>query len=383
MHPDIDNRTPLPFELLFLADEEGRPLVTPLAQATFRIVEGRLQLAEEQLPLALAGERNTPREETPTDPPMEGVPPSWRLEPEAAFVKPGVDVVLLGHAYAPRGRATSSEVVLRVGRFEKRVRVSGERVFVDVGTGIRISSPRPFERLPLQWEYAFGGAEVSNGSVVAFDKRNPVGRGFRGPRARFVEDVFLPNLEDPAAPLTRWGQPVPPAGFGFVSGEWEPRSALAGTYGQAWEEERSPLLPADFDRKFFNGAPEDQVLELRGDEQVEVVGASARGPLRFALPELQPLRGRLVLQDREEMLQLAFDTIVIDAEAGVVRVLFRAHAPLQRGAFDVKALTVRGPEIGALAAELRAREPPPRHTEDEEEDVEAESGGAVNDAGVA
>jgi hypothetical protein len=375
VHAEIDNRTPLPMELLFLIDEEGQPVLVPLVQATFEIVGDGLRLAEQQLPLLLAGEPHPPRELAPTDSPLEGSPPSWRLEPEGAYLKPAVDVVLLGHAYARNGHATSSDVVLTVGRLEKTVRAFGERVFVDTGTGIRVSAPRPFERLPLQWEYAFGGAETDGGRVVAFEHRNPVGRGFRSPKARFVEMFFLPNLENPGTLLTRWGQAVEPAGFGFVSGGWEPRQSLAGTFDAAWTEERSPLLPTDFDQRFFNAAPRDQVLRLEGNERVEVLGATPQGALRFALPELMPLRAGVRFNDRREDLPLKFDTVVIDADARQVRVLFRGHAVLTQGAFEVRAVTLEPPERGAFAEELRHRAPPTPHEsaeqvedEDEEED---------------
>ena len=32
-HPAIDNRTPFAFDALYLADEEGRPLVVPVLKA--------------------------------------------------------------------------------------------------------------------------------------------------------------------------------------------------------------------------------------------------------------------------------------------------------------------------------------------------------------
>lgn len=355
MHPEVDNRTPLPFELLFLADEEGHPLAVLLAQATLRVEAGRLVLAEEQAPIALAGEPNPPRPEAPGDAPLPGAPPSWRLEPEVAFMKPAVDVILLGHACAPGPRATSAEVVLRVGKREKTVRATGDRVFVDRLTGIEPSAPRPFERIPLQWEYAFGGADPSvQVDPLPFEPRNPIGRGFRDKRAQFVEGLPLPNLEDPSAPLTRWRQVVPPAGFGFLSGGWAPRSALSGTYDEQWSKTRSPYLPKDFDRRFFNGAPADQVLSLKGNEAVEVLGVRPQGGLRFALPDLQPLAATLHLRDRREALAMPFDTLVIDADAATVRVLFRAHARLERGAHDVEALQLSPPSAGRLATLLTA-----------------------------
>ena len=36
-HPEIKNKTPFAVEVVFLTDEEGRPLWVPLIQATYRI----------------------------------------------------------------------------------------------------------------------------------------------------------------------------------------------------------------------------------------------------------------------------------------------------------------------------------------------------------
>ncbi len=78
--------------------------------------------------------------------------------------------------------------------------------------------------------------------------------GFCAPGRAFEDGVSLPNLEDPADPLLRWGQIAAPAGFGFVSPDWEPRASLGGSYDETWRRERMPLLPGDFDRRFFNAA---------------------------------------------------------------------------------------------------------------------------------
>jgi hypothetical protein len=91
-HASIENETPFAFEALFLADEEGRPLLVTVIRATYSIAGRQLVLAEPQGKVPVAGE-------------LFGESPatsSWRFEPETAFAKPATDVVLIGHAYAPR-----------------------------------------------------------------------------------------------------------------------------------------------------------------------------------------------------------------------------------------------------------------------------------------
>jgi len=90
-HPSAENGTPFAFEPLFLADEEGRPLLVPLVKATYDITPGGMVLAAQQVPPCLAGE---PYGDLETS--------SYRCEPECGFTKPATDVALVG-APARRG----------------------------------------------------------------------------------------------------------------------------------------------------------------------------------------------------------------------------------------------------------------------------------------
>ena len=80
-----------------------------------------------------------------------------------------------------------------------------------------------------------------------------------------------------------------PAGFGAIAGHWEPRIGFGGTYDKQWEETRLPLLPEDFDDRFYYSAPQDQQVSghLRGGETVELVNLTPGGLLRFKVPEVR------------------------------------------------------------------------------------------------
>ena len=73
-----------------------------------------------------------------------------------------------------------------------------------------------------------------------------------------------------------------------MGSHWQPRVAFAGTYGDKWQRERQPLLPEDFDDRFFQHAPLDQQSPtfLRGGEPVVLRGLTSEGELRFALPKV-------------------------------------------------------------------------------------------------
>src|SRR4029453_9736517 len=93
-HPAIKNNTLFAFEPLFLVNEEGRPLFTSIIKATYCIQEGtRLSLAEKQVPVNVAGEYWGEPERS-----------SYKCEPETGFIKTATDIVLIGHAYAPKPR---------------------------------------------------------------------------------------------------------------------------------------------------------------------------------------------------------------------------------------------------------------------------------------
>ena len=245
-HPEINNKTPFAFEPVFLADEEGRPLLVPVIKATYSIENNcRLLPAEEQVPVNLAGEYWGDPDKS-----------SYKYEPECAFIKPATDIVLIGHAYTPTSETTEVNVTLRVGQIEKSVRVIGDRYWVKALGIISMTKPEEFERIPLIYERAFGGWDRthSNPAQHAFEPRNPVGTGFRSKNGNFEQGIRLPNIEDLRYPVKSYGETSLPAGFGFTSPNWQPRASLAGTYDDAWTKLRMPLLPKDFDRRFLNGA---------------------------------------------------------------------------------------------------------------------------------
>jgi hypothetical protein len=335
-HPAIENNSPFAFEVLFLVDEELRPLVVPVIKGTFDIVSGQCRRAEKQLPVNVSGESWGEDPETS----------SYRYEPEVAFFKPATDVVLVGQAHAPRRGTTEMDVRLTVGPLHKHLRVFGDRMWLRAAGTVVTSPPVAFEAMPLVYERAFGGWDRQHADPRhhACDARNTVGTGWGLSLAE--EGLRLPNLEDPKRLLQTFGDRPDPAGVGFVSPHWQPRAALAGTYDAAWQAERAPLLAKDFDRRHLNAASAGLVAPsyLHGNERVVVEGASKHGTLSFVLPAGPAPAVKVVRKDEPDIdLVGNLDTVILEPDEGRVQLLWRTYGTLRGGPHDLRAVTISAP----------------------------------------
>jgi hypothetical protein len=336
VHPAVDNRSPFKLHQLHLADEDGLPVFAPLLIGTYEVDPGARTLspAEDQERYPLEGLASEEVEVA-----------SYRYEPQSAFVKLATDIVLVGHAVSPRADAQFVDVGLKVGTVQKIVRVFGDRYWVKTGGQVIATKPQPFKKIPLTYERAFGGWDRSHKDKAKWrvELRNPVGRGYGDP-LQYVDEgrIPMPNIEDPNGLIRRYGDSPPPAGFGFISPDWQPRARLAGTYDAKWDKERKPLLPKDFDRRFFNAASSGLIAPgyLRGDEEVTVVNAAAVTPLHFDLPSVSP-RFRITLRNgKVEILNTNLDTLVVDTDAMLIFLFWRAYLQVPSGPHDVVAVDV-------------------------------------------
>ncbi|WP_141592377.1 DUF2169 domain-containing protein [Myxococcus sp. AB056] len=313
---------------------------TPFAATDFLSLTKQ---GEECLVLVVAGSFTLPPPgrlaTTPLSPCDEQVPPpkadaywgepensSLRYESQAAYTRMATDVLLHGRAWAPRGRkVTRTLVTVRVGALEKQALISGARVWYRSLVGLSASDPLPFESVPLQYEYSFGGT-----SAAWREARNPVGRGCYE-SAKDAIDKPLPAIEEPLHPIHKWTDRPPPCGFGPVARHWQPRLGWAGTYNGAWVEQRAPLWPEDFDERFLQTAP--QALQasphLRGGELVALDGVSPDGPIAFTLPSFR-LLARCTFVRRRERRRMMLDTVLLEPEERRVVLTWRATFPAHR-----------------------------------------------------
>lgn len=332
----LANKSPVAATMALLPDRGGVETLYVIVRATLAL-RPRLALAPVQVPPAMADEYY--------DDPATS---SLKAVSDMHIGKPGTDVLLLGHAYAPRARAaTESLVSVSVAGRNKAIRVTGDRFWLDDGTP---SAPQPFESMPLVWERAYGGVHPLPGRVLA-EERNPIGVGFTGGRSEAqMAGQPVPNLEDPATSLQRIGQHATPACFAPVAAAWMPRRGFAGTYDAAWQRKRAPYLPADFDPRFFHCAAPELTFDrhLTGFEPVEIRGATPDGPIAFTLPSTRP-QVSVRVDGALERPPARLETVLIEPDENRLSLTWRAALPCDRRAMSVEQVTVTLERTGSPA----------------------------------
>ena len=220
-----------------------------IVKATFALRRGVTAIADEQVPLFMEDEYRD-------EPDRSSLSHASDLAP----FKQTTDILLKGFAYPKAPSRTEVLVALRVGKLSKGARVIGDRAWDTLLGVTTLSSPQPFDRMPLIYERAFGGTDASNQAHPERCEENPVGIGFRSKRSRLpMKGARLPNIEAPTAPIQSPTDRPSAWGFGPVAPHWSPRARFVGTYDDAWTQERFPLLPVDFDERFHQVAPADQL----------------------------------------------------------------------------------------------------------------------------
>ncbi|WP_437621386.1 DUF2169 family type VI secretion system accessory protein [Sorangium sp. So ce1151] len=302
-------------------DERGVDVVVVLAKATFVRRGSKLVLADDQAPVRMA--------DVPTNPNVvaEGRESSIRYPSDMGGEKPGADIVVVGNAVSQR-LVPSIDVAVKAPGRTVALRVHGERVFYKGALGLKVSPAAPFERAPITYERAYGGASRDR-SII--DWRNPVGRGVHESAAE-LDGEPAPCIEDPAHPIegTRETTPV---GFGAIPVWWLPRRDLSGTMDAAWQAERMPLPPVDFDRRFHHLAHPSLQLNrpLREGDVIATRGLCEDVLFDVTVPALPVIAHTRRSSGPPVSLPLALDTALLEPEASRVELTFRRVVPLGRG----------------------------------------------------
>ncbi len=258
------------------------------------------------------------------------------------------DVTLRGHAHAPGGQPVATSAVRLAIQGQARIldrtlHVVGERA----GAG---APPQPFQRMPLDWEHAFGGKAVAE---------NPVGRGADASGSGAVPA----NVVDPADPRR-------PASFAPISRYWPARARALGVTPRGAVDGDEPTVGDGFDWGYYQVAPsEQQVPWLAGEEWLVLDGVHPLLPrVQTQLPALRGAALVLVhaggVYGPARPVELHADTLAIDADRLHAAMVWRGSVVLEPG-LELSQLRV----LGALQVEgepvawpdLRTLEAPRAH----------------------
>ena len=181
----LENTTPFVAGMALFPDEHGIDTLYVILKASFEIGDEWV-LCEKQHPLVEADE-------------YWGQPENSSLKQASDYHigKPATDIIMLGQAVTPGGQMqTRHDVHLRVGSISKSVAVFGDREWLNG----RITDARPFNRMPLVYERAYGGTQLDEkGEPISADQRNPIGLGYAANNCSQLDmdGIKLPNLENP------------------------------------------------------------------------------------------------------------------------------------------------------------------------------------------
>ncbi len=305
---------------------DGRAMAIAVIKGTFTM-SGALN--EAQAPVLVGDVRWLPDQEEES---------SIRWPSDLVLSKRGVDVVVVGSARSHRA-VRRRLVVVRVGDRELRLVVHGERMFYrGLGGRVAVGEAGLFTSKPITYERAFGGS-APDGQFR--DARNPVGRGF-APEESVLVDTPAPQIELESEPITTAGFDGMPAGLGAIAANWQSRTVYAGTFDEAWQAERMPLMPLDFDERFNNCAHPSLQFEngLAPETPLGIQGMTEDGDLAFALPALDVRVLGLFDDGTRDELRPAVDTVVVDTDGRLVQVSARAAFTVGRGVKRLRAMRV-------------------------------------------
>jgi hypothetical protein len=297
-------------------DREGREHAVAVLKATYRFdSSGRLTIAE--------GDGRVPVfaiDLFHDKPDNSGL----RFASDITHTKPGTDVAIVGTA--PGGGERSREIGFRVAGLEKILVATGARVHRNGLLG-SIDGPQPFCGAELRYELAFGGAFLGAGGERDAYPFNPIGVGYV---PESTPEVILPTFEYREDRYKNVKSRPRPAGLGFLPSHWRPRAEFAGTFDAAWMESRRPLFPADFDERYYNTVPQDQVVlpKLQGGERVTLQNLlPEREQLSLAIPAGR-YRATFRVRDQVEEVPMLIDTLLIEPDHHRLALTYRSALPI-------------------------------------------------------
>lgn len=265
-------------------------------------------------------------------------------ENNIAPFKPKTDIHINATAYAPGGKPKDKWLVsVMLGKLYKELLITGPRCWErSITLKKHLDAPDPIQSLPIQYEYAFGGAVKDDEDSVQIYEANPIGLGFeqkfrkhRNAAANMAPQII--RLEDYDMES---GKDYPPQGLAPIPPNWSPRLDKAGTYDLVWEKTRWPDLPEDFNFDFYNSAHPDLIYPgyVNGDEEIELRNLTPEGYLKTTLPNYT--LAILVRYEDGELrpIPMVLDTVYLDVNTLQAKLTWRGIYSLEK---EIRVLEAR------------------------------------------
>lgn len=304
---DVVSTCPLPVASVLWQPRAGKWALTFVCKATYELAPTESALAREQeAPYEYDNYWN------------DDTTRSLYAASDLVPFKARADVILVGHAFAPRREPTRAIVaLLMVGAMSKAVECSCDRMWTLDG---QLREGARFTKIPLRYERAAGGPETTN----------PV--GMRSDAADAYGVTYIPNLLPPGEPVPKRGEPVKPIGFGPIAPAWPSRVDRLGRHAasvlaSSWN---SQPLPEDLDPSYFNCAPADQqVAAIRPNERLVLENLHPEHPrLVTNLAGMAPVAVLERPGAGPEEVRLKCDTLWIDTDRGLCTLVWRGRVAL-------------------------------------------------------
>lgn len=208
------------------------------------------------------------------------------------------ELLVSGYAFSEYAKNNQMLVSVKANNIYKKLFVSGDRYW----DGAQISKPESFDKIPLSWEFAYGG-ESFVGNLMGIGHFASAERGFNSKGLQ-----RLPNIEDPDNRIVDKKKEYEAVSFSPIAIDNMERNKLMGTYDDEWRKFDAPGFANNIDWRYFNQAPSGQILDSLniGDK---LVFTNLHPEKKELITELPPMVVKSLLKKRDtgELLEVTLN----------------------------------------------------------------------------
>jgi hypothetical protein len=325
---DLFNQTPLSALAEARPDSQGRPALLLIAKGVWRLDTSQLVSAEQQI--ALRSEPLVcPIGELALDPVQQRILQDqleqeivW-LDHEVSPPKGQFEIIIAANIREPHGQPVAHiDASVTVGEQIRMIRAHAPRYWhgshiAQAGAGVRsVPMCHSFAHWPDSVLAQLTAPDLPN--LPAFVRQN----------ATWPD--WLPWLEDPQQPILSREQGWHPWSFNAWPETAPHRLPFAGTFDEAWQQQRSPNLPHDFDARFYNiGHPALQMAQApRAGCPIRLNNIGPQPTQTLHYPALNLQADYSGMDGVQQHTALQADTLLIEPEHNRFSLIWRAHVPL-------------------------------------------------------